>query len=493
MIKLTRRNVMQSAVAGTLAVGAGSFFWSSQSFANHGAIPSSRLKIPPKLEGREEQGVQVYDLTLQNGKTVFVEGYQTQTSGINGTYLGPTLVMRNGSAVRINVTNQLGEASTLHWHGMHLPASQDGGPHQLIANKGVWSPEFTIKQQAASLWYHSHLMGQTGAQVWRGLAGMLIIEDDEIQRLNLPHEYGVDDIPLVLQDRSFTQNGQLDYGLSMHSKMMGKSGNLPLTNGTLVAYFEAKTTRLRLRLLNGSNASTYHLALDNGQSFEQIATDGGLLEAPVKLSMVRLAPGERAEIVVDLSAGQPITLQNITQTSASMMDENNNAPNFNFLEIRPHQTLTQIQATPEQLNRIEWLQETDAVKTRSFNLQMTMGMGAMMGGTNSHTINDKAMDMGRIDEVVKRGTTEIWQLSNTSMMPHPFHMHDVQFQILDRNGRKPPANEQGRKDVVLVDPGEVVRIIMRFEDYAEDAPFMYHCHILEHEDAGMMGQFLVVS
>ncbi|HIG36756.1 MAG TPA: hypothetical protein EYQ12_04130 [Oceanospirillaceae bacterium] len=162
MIKLTRRNVMQSAVAGTLAVGAGSFFWSSQSFANHGAIPSSRPKIPPKLEGREEQGVQVYDLTLQNGKTVFVEGYQTQTSGINGTYLGPTLVMRNGSAVRINVTNQLGEASTLHWHGMHLPASQDGGPHQLIANKGVWSPEFTIKQQAASFVVPLTLDGPNG-------------------------------------------------------------------------------------------------------------------------------------------------------------------------------------------------------------------------------------------------------------------------------------------------------------------------------------------
>jgi FtsP/CotA-like multicopper oxidase with cupredoxin domain len=148
----------------------------------------------------------------------------------------------------------------------------------------------------------------------------------------------------------------------------------------------------------------------------------------------------------------------------------------------------------QQLTRMQWLNPADAIQIRIFDLQMSMGMSAMMGtASNSHTINGKAMDMQRIDEVVKLGDTEIWQLQNSSMMPHPFHMHDVQFQILDRNGIKPSANEQGRKDIVLVQPGEVVRIIMRFEDYADGSPFMYHCHILEHEDAGMMGQFVVVA
>ncbi len=215
----------------------------------------------------------------------------------------------------------------------------------------------------------------------------------------------------------------------------------------------------------------------------------------MELNFLQLAPAERAEIVVDLVAGENIMLNNVTVGSSGggMMSENNNAPAFPFLEIRPANSLTQSAELPSRLTTMEWLSESDAVKTRVFDLEMQMGMGRMSGGGNSHSINGKVMDMKRIDEVVNLGDTEIWVLRNVSMMPHPFHMHDVQFQILDRSGRPPAANEHGRKDVVMVNPGEVVRIIMRFEDYADaNAPFMYHCHILEHEDAGMMGQFVVV-
>jgi blue copper oxidase len=489
MTNITRRRVLKSAVAGSIAVGAATIYWPSSSFAGHVNIQPKPLIIPAQLHGREDRGVQVYDVTLQNGETEFFDGYQTRTSGINGSYLGPTLMMRNANPVRINVTNKLGESSTLHWHGMHLPAAQDGGPHQVIANNEMWSPEFTVKQKAASLWYHPHLMGKTGEHVWRGLAGMVIIEDEETDELDVPSDYGVDDIPLVLQDRWFTEDGQLDYKLSMHSKMMGMSGNIPLANGTVLAYFEASTTRLRIRLLNGSNASTYNLALSNGERFSQIATDGGLLESPVSLNLLRLSPGERAEIVVDLQAGKAVSLINIALSQGDMMSgENNNAPKFSFLDIRPQTTLVASEELPDQLTQIDWLKESDATATRTFSLEN--GMGMMSGGA---TINGKEMDIDRIDEVVKRGTTEIWQLRNPSRMTHPFHMHDVQFQILDRNGKPPFANENGRKDVVLVHPGEQVRIIMRFEDYAdEETPYMYHCHILEHEDDGMMGQFLVV-
>ncbi len=216
------------------------------------------------------------------------------------------------------------------------------------------------------------------------------------------------------------------------------------------------------------------------------------------MNLLQLAPAERAEIIVDLVAGENVTLLNVAvgaSSSGGMMGgENNNAPAFPFLEIRPASSLTQSADLPPHLTTMEWLNEADAVKTRVFDLEMQMGMGRMMsGGGNSHSINGKVMDMARIDEVVKLGDTEIWELRNVSMMPHPFHMHDVQFQILDRNGQPPAANEHGRKDVVMVNPGEAVRIIMRFEDYADaNAPFMYHCHILEHEDAGMMGQFVVV-
>lgn len=457
------------------------------------------LKIPALLSGENMGDVQVYDLTMQNGVTEFFAGLQTPTSGINGSYLGPTLKMRRDSAVRINVHNTLGESSSLHWHGMHLPAKMDGGPHQTIADGQTWSPEFTIKQKAATLWYHPHLMGKTAEHVWRGMAGMILIEDSESEALDLPDTYGVDDIPLILQDRKFFRNASMEYMLDMHSKMMGMQGDILLANGTYKPHFTATTSKVRLRVLNGSNASTYNLVLDDNKTFTQIATDGGLLEAPVTLKNLVISPGERAEIIVDVAQGENITLYNTAPPSFESMEdgmmgrEASNTPTAPFLEIRGGEQLSTSTPLPKTMTTMEWLHANDAVKTRGFDLEMQMGMRAMMGLGNSHSINGKVMDMNRIDEVVQLGDTEIWEVRNTSMRPHPFHMHDVQFQILDRNGMPPPANEKGRKDVVLVNPGEVVRIIMRFEDYAdENAPFMYHCHILEHEDAGMMGQFVVV-
>ncbi|PCJ74859.1 MAG: oxidase [Rhodobacteraceae bacterium] len=496
MTAFTRRNFLKSTAASAVVLGGVAVYWPRSSFAQPTGGMTNVLKIPPLETGRDQDGMQVYDLTMQNSTTEFFEGYQTPTSGINGSYLGPTLKVRDGSAIRFNITNDLEEPSTLHWHGMHLPARMDGGPHQVVAVGETWASEFTIKQKAASLWYHPHLMHKTAEHVWRGMAGMIIVEDAESDALPLPNNYGIDDVPLVLQDRTFTRDGRMDYNLSMHSRMMGMVGSIPFANGTYAPYFEATTTKLRLRILNGANASTYNLALDNGASFMQVATDGGFLEAPVEMKLLQLAPAERAEIIVDLTAGENITLVNVAIGGAGrgmMGGENNNAVANPFLEIRPAASLTASAELPAQLTTMEWLDEADAVKTRVFSLEMRMGMGAMMGGGNSHSINGKVMDMAHIDEVVNLGDTEVWELKNVSMMPHPFHMHDVQFQILDRNGKPPAPNEQGRKDVVMVNAGETVRIIMRFEDYADpDSPFMYHCHILEHEDAGMMGQFVVV-
>ncbi len=495
MTSPTRRNFLKSTAASAVVLGGVAVYWPRSAISSPMGGMTNVLKIPALETGHDEGGVQVYDLTMQNGVTEFFEGYQTPTSGINGSYLGPTLKVRNGAAVRFNVTNNLGEPSTLHWHGLHLPARMDGGPHQVVRPGKTWASEFTVKQKAASLWYHPHLEGKTGEHVWRGMAGMVIVEDTESDALPLPNNYGINDVPLVLQDRTFTPDKRMDYELSMRSRMMGMVGNIPVVNGTYAPFFEATTTKVRLRILNGSNASTYNLALDSGANFVQVATDGGFLEAPVEVNLLQLAPAERAEIIVDLVAGENVTLLNVaigTSSSGGMGGGgSNNAPAFPFLEIRPATSLTQSAALPARLTEMEWLNPEDAVKTRVFNLEMQMGMGS--GGGNPVSINGKVMDMARIDEVVNLGDTEIWELRNVSMMPHPFHMHDVQFQILDRNGRAPAATEHGRKDVVMVNTGETVRIIMRFEDYADaNAPFMYHCHILEHEDAGMMGQFVVV-
>lgn len=497
------------------------------------------LLIPELYAGALQNGVRTFDLNLQSGVSRFFEGVDTPTMGINQPFLGPTLEMRAGETVRMNVSSALSETATVHWHGFHLPARADGGPHQPIAPGTTWSPSFEVKQRASMFWYHSHAHQRAGPQVYQGLAGAIYVRDTESERLDLPNDYGVDDIPLIVQDRAFNRDASFAYSTSMDAVMMGMRGDTLLVNGTVDPVFEARSDLLRLRLLNGSNARFYKFAFKDGRSFNQIASDGGLLEQPYRTTNVVLAPGERAQIVVDLSDGRPIALladsietmgmmgmmeggmeggggrrggndrmggemgagrdsrgdmmdgamRRGGERRGGMMDEGRR---FTALDILPSAQRRKAISMPSRLISLPRVEPADAVRTRRFVLNMGMGMGMMRGG--GFTINGKSMDMQRIDETVKAGTTEIWQVENASMMAHPFHIHDVQFRILDRDGRPPDPAEQGLKDTVVVAPGEVVRLLLRFEDYTDpDLPYMYHCHILEHEDAGMMGQFLVTS
>ena len=343
-------------------------------------------------------------------------------------------------------------------------------------------------------------MGKTGSQVYHGLAGVIIVEDEAANGLGLPQNYGVDDIPLILQDRKFNDDGSFDYSLGMHEQMMGITGDTMLVNGTLHPYFEATSDSLRLRLLNASNSRIYEMKFDDGRRFHQIASDGGLLEKPVEVASLILSPGERAEIIVDLSSGEPVAL--ISRTPATkeffgdmtqMRAGGNEA--FKLLDILPSTRRTLAAKLPEKLTTLEPVDESVSIKTRTFNLDMGTGFGMMLGREgNNMTINGKSMDMKRIDEVVKLGTTEVWHIVNPSFEAHPFHVHDVQFRILDRDGRPPIETETGLKDTVLIPSKGSVRLLLSFRDYADpDTPYMYHCHNLEHEDAGMMGQFTVVA
>ncbi len=456
------------------------------------------LAIPTLLVGEPRAGVRTFDLNLQKGVSRFFDGVTTPTLGINGAYLGPTLKMRVGETVRMEVTNRIGEASTIHWHGFHLPAGADGGPHQVIADGASWSPQFEVRQRASMLWYHSHMVPRTGPQVYHGLAGVAYVEDEETGRLDLPGDYGVDDVPLVLQDRAFNRDGSLFYSTNMHNTMMGMRGNVLLVNGTVNPYFEARTQKLRLRLLNGSNARFYSLGFSDNRRFSLIGTDGGLLERPYETSHIALAPAERAQIIVDLSDGRPVVLRAFpAPTSGTMggMMGGMMGDDFNFdvLDIRPNGQRGRSAPLPSRLVTLDRPDPGQASGARRLVLQMGMG-GMMMGGGEPFSINGKAMDMNRIDEVVRVGTTEIWQLENRSMMAHPFHIHDVQFRILDRDGAPPPPWEMGLKDTVVVNPDERVRLLLQFADYSDpDLPYMYHCHVLEHEDSGMMGQFVVAA
>ncbi len=503
---ISRRSAIKALLFGStaLATGATIGFLANSSKADTSFV--NRLKIPPQLKGKMQNGVRVYDLRLQKGATEFLPGIKTATLGINGGFLGPTLRLRNGEKIRLNVTNTIGEPTTLHWHGLHLPARADGGPHQVIAEGATWSPEFEVKQMAATFWYHSHMFHKTGEQVWKGLAGFMLVEDETSDTLELPRQYGVDDIPLVLQDRSFNRDGSLQYISSMRDIMMGMKGDIAMVNGAVTPFFDAATQKLRLRILNGSNSRFFNLGFDDERAFHQIATDGSLLAKPFETTRVSLGPGERAEIVVDTSGARPLVLRSFPpEAPGGMMNMmrrgmgrgmmnmmGGGIEQIDFLQIRHAASLKPGPALPARLATLPRMEASSAVKTRRFVMEMRMGPAMMMGGASPLTINGKAMDMNRIDEVVKLGDTEIWQIENTSPLPHPFHIHDIQFLILDRNGQPPAPGEQGMKDTVTLQGGEVVRVIARFEDYADpERPYMYHCHILEHEDAGMMGQFIV--
>lgn len=497
---ISRRGIL----LGATAAGAALLTASRPGAAAAGRF-ANPLKVPPLLEGVPGADGKIYELRVASGKSEFLSGISTPTLGINGAYLGPTIRCREGDRVTMRVKNDLTEPTTLHWHGLRLPAASDGGPHQVVEPGTVWETSFAIKQKASLCWYHSHLMEQTGEQVLRGLAGLFLIEDEQSKSLRLPSDYGVDDIPLVIQDRRFGADGSFDYDLTMHDVMMGYKGNVVLVNGTANPHVVLRRQRTRLRILNGSNARIYTLGRDDGADLIVVGSDGGLLEQPARLRRVRLGPGERIEILVDMQSDQSVRLMSYPDRVAAggmgpgmmMGGMAGNGETFAVIELRAGKLESSDRPLPERLIQVPGWTAAQAARTRTFSLDMPMmGMGGMMGGAamgGAMGINGRSMDMGRIDERVSLGSIEIWRIRNTSPLAHPFHIHGIQFRILDRNGRPPLPHERGLKDTVLVDPDSTVRVITEFSDFADPKrPYMYHCHILEHEDAGMMGQFVVV-
>ncbi|HHH10684.1 MAG TPA: copper oxidase, partial [Sorangium sp.] len=259
------------------------------------------LTVPEALLGTVVNGTTSYDLTLQQGSSHFLNDVSTPTWGINGSFLGPTLRLRNGDKVRLNYTNTLGEDTTMHAHGVHLPASMDGGPHQIIKAGASWTAAFTVDQLACTNWYHPHYKGKTAQHVMNGLAGLIIVDDETSDALDLPKRYGVDDLPIIVQDRTFNSDGSFRYEPSMRETMHGWKGNTLMVNGAIRPFVDVEAKQVRFRILNGSNARVYTLAFASGRSFQQIATDNSFLESPVTLTELRLSPAERAEIVVDFS------------------------------------------------------------------------------------------------------------------------------------------------------------------------------------------------
>ena len=437
------------------------------------------LPVPPLAPSRvDADGTRTFSLTAQEGTTRFVPGVETPTWGFDGDLLGPTLRASRGEQVAVEVRNTLPEATSVHWHGMHLPAAMDGGPHQPVEPGATWRPTWRIDQPAATLWYHPHPHGRTEEHVYRGLAGFFLLDDPAAPDVGLPDEYGVDDVPVVVQDRKLDADGDLD--LSGGGEL-GVLGSLVTANGVRGAHLEATTQRVRLRLLNGSTARTYAFGFADDREVLQVASDGGLLPAPVPTTRVQLSPGERAEVVVTVSPGERVRLRSYPPDLGGIVAGFAMGANdtFDVLELRAAQDLAPSPPVAAALTTLEPLPE--ATVTRTFDLQ-------------GRQINGRRMDMDRVDATVEKGATELWEVRNLDLFPHNFHVHDVQFRVLDIDGEAPPPALAGAKDTVYLEPRRTYRLVMRFEDHADPTtPYMFHCHLLLHEDEGLMGQLVVVE
>ena len=416
------------------------------------------------------------------------------------SYLGPTLRLRRGQKVRIHFTNELPEESIIHWHGLHVPANMDGHPQYAVGGGQTYVYEFEVRNRAGTYWYHPHPHGRTGPQVYAGLAGFFLVSDEEEEAANLPA--GEYDIPLVLQDRRFDDNGQLVYmGNGMMDQMMGFLGNQLLVNGRPDVTLPVAARAYRLRLLNGSNSRIYKLGWEDGAPFTVIGTDGGLLERPVERPYLTLAPAERVEIWVDFS-DRPLNSERKLVSLPFSTGEFQSGL-FPVLTMRIEREAADNVSLPEKLSSPTFLSPADADRTRTVELRMQGGW----------TLNGRTFEMTAVaeDEIVPLNAVEIWEFANDSAgggmgrgmgmmnmsLPHPMHMHGESFQVIERqindSGKAAWDTlshgfvDEGWKDTVLVMPGERVKVLRRFGDYT--GLFIYHCHNLEHEDMGMMRNF----
>ncbi len=419
-----------------------------------------------------EDGTKEFNLTVQEGSVEFLKNGFTNTYGVNGDFLGPTIRVNREDHIKINTINDLKEETVLHWHGLIVKGENDGGPNRHIKPNTTWTTQFKINQRASLCWYHPHTHKKTAIQTYKGVSGLFLIEDEESKKVDLPKEYGIDDIPLILQDRRLNGDAQFVHKESMRDIMMGVTGNIFMINGVVDPYVEVSPKLVRLRLLNGANARIYSLVFNDDRYFYQVAGDSSFLPNPTRMKRLILSPGERAEIVVDLTS--------LAGKELFFGDSLSNKP---LLLIKVKDEKPIYSKLPEKLTFIDEYEDLRGVKRRDFFLNMRPGWLA---------INGKQMDMNRIDEEITLGKTEIWRIQNPNNAPHPFHIHGCSFKILSRNSRLPYANERGLKDTVLLYGQETVEVAVKFDYVAtRQFPYMYHCHILEHEDAGMMGQFTV--
>lgn len=429
----------------------------------------NRLRVPPLVDPEPgADGVRRFELTAQTGHSLILPGPATPTWGFNGDHLGPTLRVTRGDLIEIAVTNALEEPTNVHWHGMRPPAAMDGGPHRTVGAGAAWTARWTVDQPAATAWYHPHTLGTTAAHLYRGLAGMLIVADATDPRL--PSSYGVDDIPLILQDKRIAPDGAL-----AGDPRDGVLGDRLLVNGTFEPYLQVTTERVRLRVVNASGTRRHHLAFADGRLFHVVGNDAGLLAESVEVDRVSLAPGERVELVVEFWWGETAVLRGLGGDDAGPVD-------VDVLAFVAAPRLARSRRVRRRLTGLPPVPVPPGATVRRIRLD------------ERGTVNGRPPDPSRIDEVVPAAATEIWEVENAAAHARVFHIRSAAFEVLDVDGDPPPPYATGRKDTVHLPAESRVRLAVRFGGYADPgSPYLYHSASLRRGDPGVMGRFVVVQ
>lgn len=431
-------------------------------------LPIPRTLTPVSRTRKREY----YEVTMREAIAEILPGFQTPIMGYEGSYPGPTIRARHGRLTEVLHRNATGRELNVHLHGGIQPPDSDGHPQDFIPPGGERLYHFPNHGRAATLWYHDHAHGETHLTLYAGLAAFYLLEDKRERSLGLPR--GKFDVPLMIQDRAFNDDGSFLYEPNLDR---GFYGDTILVNGAIAPRMAVKRRLYRLRFLNASNARPYRLSLGNGRPFIQIGDDTGLLPKPLVRRKISLQPAERVEVLVDFSDYRPgtkLVLRNELggkSTSAVMRFDVERGGGKE--EARIPRRMVPPQKVPPPV----------AERTWTLNL-----MGAP---TPMWTLSDLGFGMDRVDCRPRLRTTELWRFVNESQRIHPMHLHGVHFHVISENGRKPDPADRGWKDTVAVMPGETVVVRPYFTHYT--GRYVFHCHAAEHGDLSMMGQMEVVA
>jgi len=446
-------------------------------FSAHAAGNGTALPVPPLLESRRGQPL---FLTLQRSHWSFSgDKNKVPVWGINGGYLGPTVRVWSGDDVKLIYSNRLNEPVSMTVSGLQVPGALAGGAPRMMSPGVDWSPVVPIRQAAATCWYHANTPNRMAPHVYNGLVGMWLVEDEVSKSLPIPNHYGVDDFPVIIQDKRLDNFGVPQYNPSSSGGFMGDT---LVVNGVQNPYVEVSRGWVRLRLLNASNSRRYQLAMSDNRPFNVIASDQGFLPAPVAVQQLSLAPGERREILVDMSQGKDVSIT--AGLAAGVMDRlrgffepSSILTSTVVLNLRPTGLLPLVTDNLPMRLVADQIADSVPIRTREFRL-----------GDSLPGINGSLWDMTRIDTQAQQGSYERWIIHSDT--PQAFHIEGVMFQIKSVNGAQPMAEDRGWKDTVWVD-GDVELLVLFTQSSSEHFPFVYYSQMLEMADRGSAGQLLV--